>query len=186
MKETPLQASEKATPQHIYLQELKIDPLSLKDKYVLDIGSDKNDFVHWLKRADITNHAWGIDIDQEEASPDVFADSQALPFANNSFDVITAVHSVPTFLINHTNDQETFDIIKKSISEMLRITKENADIYINPIILSTSQEARQSAPAAYEKIQHELKDMPNITITITNKEMGALGATCTWHIQKRT
>src|SRR3989338_7774674 len=86
-----------------YLRYLRIEPKELQCKDVLDIGSGDNAFKRGVQKLVQTGHFIGLDDFQGELDPrtrDVVGNALALPFKDESFDMVVAKNSVPVMFMN--------------------------------------------------------------------------------------
>lgn len=123
-----------------YCARFGFEPEDLRDKIILDVGSGRKEtfskqaaeygaivysispsLKKWVARKFVK----GLILpDKKWQRKSVAAKAQNIPFADESFDIVTALWSVPVYNV--------FSDMHQSIKEMLRVLKPDGKLYISP------------------------------------------------------
>lgn len=163
-----------------YVQEnlLNLD-LSLEDlagKKTLDIGAGGAEFARWANR----NGADVISLDDEMFASDkrrlsaipapfVLGDARALPFADDSFDLVVSHASMPNVIGSSMREkeeerlEEIVDSMVTALSEAVRVVRHDGEIRLAPVVGPELNSSRQTIQArAVRKSLDILKETPGI------------------------
>lgn len=108
-----------------YMESLDLHPEDF-DKKILDVGSGSAKFARWAKDHRVSNTIYSLEPFKEltEKSKSVMAKADAIPFKDNTFDLVISVGAIPQIFVGYEYDANRKDQIKRSLSEMLRVGKE--------------------------------------------------------------
>lgn len=88
-------------------------------KSLLDVGSGRGEFIHFLRHELGNTHAFGVEKNATKISPQeegmVIADGFRLPFTDESFELVLAKNYLPMFVGDEDEMQE-------ALQELLRVT----------------------------------------------------------------
>ena len=111
-----------------YQDDFSISEKELGEAVLLDVGTGTGEFVHYLKKILGNDHVYGVDFNISTPSPDhpylAHGDIQALPYADNLFDITLSrnvLHGIFFFIFTGASTE-------KALSELLRITKNGGQI----------------------------------------------------------
>ncbi len=143
-----------------YLEGLNMTKADYQDKYILDAGSGLGDFKRALKgmgvKAEVVNlddaKTWGI------YNTDVVGKVEALPFADNSFDVAVLNYVFP-FVIDETIDPS---YAANQLRELIRVTKKGGIIRYRPLRMFDPQVREGSQRVMIEVTKRALEALAEI------------------------
>jgi len=110
---------------------LKYFPLTEEDlqKSILDVGTGTGHFITYIRDVLNNKKAFGIEIDSNKLDGTkegfIVGDGIHLPFADGSFEIVTAKNYLSMFLC------EKPEIIEMAISELIRVTRPGGKILTN-------------------------------------------------------
>ena len=124
-----------------YFDNLKLKPedftdKDFKDKEILDIGSGSAQFAKWAKEHKLNANIYSLDPKAEFSHQEkvVKAKSEALPFKDESFDLILSYASIPQVFSGKEYQKNGHDLIIRSIEEMLRVLRPEGEVRFGPVI----------------------------------------------------
>ena len=114
-----------------YIEDLKLTPEDFNKK-ILDIGSGEGEFAAWAKEHGVSDNIYSLDSFHSpgNSKKGVRGDAEKLPFKDESFDMVISHGSMP-MLLHEKKDPKM--ALRNTISEMLRVVKENGEIRLAPI-----------------------------------------------------
>jgi ubiquinone/menaquinone biosynthesis C-methylase UbiE len=145
----------KAFDDYVSVFELSTEDLS---KSILDVGAGKGYFVEYLRNVLGNNQSFGVELNSkilENRSGAVLqGDAFNLPFADDSFDIVTSKDFLPMFI-------DDLGKMKKLVDELLRVSRVGGKV-LAVITTKTAEETQAQ----------ELKELSTdeIDLTVGTKE----------------
>ncbi len=164
------------------MEDLDLTPEDLRKK-ILDVGSGSSDFARYAREHNLGSEIYGIDetnwetldgkikIDKKHFA---IAKAEAIPFDDNSFDLVVAHASVPGAYA-HTVDrrfkkppwQQIGDKVIENLLEMLRVTKPGGEIRFSHERRAPGSpwdEDKESLDMSLKAVLEDLKSEDHVTV----------------------
>ena len=139
-EQPPTIEEEKESTFRKYMENLKLAPEDLK-KNILDVGSGEGDFAAWTKEHGVSKNIYSLEPwSRYGRSPEKMTRGEAekLPFKDESFDMVISHGSMPILLYEKEDPKKA---LHDTVSEMLRVVKQNGEIRLAPVANWKTMEA---------------------------------------------
>lgn len=158
-----------------YLKDLDITEKDLVGKRVLDIGAGDGEFARWANHhgSDVTSIGLGLGEEQTRALTQyVVADAVALPFADNTFDVVVSLHAVPNVVaVVGGGPIPRNEIVKRdherrmsAVREAIRVLKPGGEIRFAPVVRNERNARGPDRNVSMETMIAELKSDDSLEV----------------------
>lgn len=140
-----------------YMEDLKLSPEDF-DKKILDVGSGGSQFAKWAKEHHVSSQIFSLEPKQEprEKTKSVQGKAEAVPFQNESFDLVISNASIPNVFLG--GDPETVkEGIRDSLLELMRVTKPGGEIRLGRVLKGEVYESQKRLTADLENTLEELQ-----------------------------
>jgi len=147
-----------------YMEDLKLRPEDFEKK-ILDVGSGANKFAKWAKEHNVSSQIYSLEPlrKSREVSKNVKGWAAAMPFQNESFDLVVSNGAIPNTLL--AGDAECLkERVKESLYEMLRVTKRGGEIRLGRVIKGDKDSPRGQLTPAIEETLEEMRSKHYVEI----------------------
>lgn len=143
---------------HDYMKDFSLDEEDLR-KPLLDVGAGSGNFIKYVRNKFGNSNAYGVEKEKFRLGDDsdgmIVADGFDLPFADNTFEIVTSRNFIPMFV---SDIEES----KAIINELIRVTKKGGKIIGNistpKIETDESREEIYRGVSSYDKFFKERHD----------------------------
>lgn len=124
-----------------YVESLELTPDDF-EKQILDIGSNTAQFAKYAKEHRISKEIYSIDIRPAslEREKSVVGSAEALPFQNESFDLVVSLSAIPNIYIGAEFSGRREQVIQQAIEEMIRVVRKGGEIRLGNIRIEKDRE----------------------------------------------
>lgn len=138
-----------------YLDSLKLSDEDLK-KTILDVGSHESTFADWAKRHNVSKNIFSLDpwFISRERTKAVQGMSEAIPFKDESFDIVVSNCAIPNIFLE---DEDVEEKTRLSLFEMFRVTKPGGEIRLGNVGKGELYLAEKERTMALNKVLKELE-----------------------------
>ncbi|MDO8601266.1 MAG: class I SAM-dependent methyltransferase [bacterium] len=136
-----------------YMEDLRFAPDDF-DKKILDVGAGSAKFAKWAKEHGVSKEIYSLDPVKEnlaEKEKSVVAISEALPFKDESFDLIISNAAIPNMHIG--NDLETVrGKVFNSLNEMVRVVKSGGEIRLGRVLIGKKYSPQRNLSSSIQEV----------------------------------
>ena len=120
-----------------YMEDLRLTPEDFNKK-LLDVGAGAAQFAKWAKEHGVSQEIYSLEprggyISEKEKS--VAARAEAIPFADESFDLVVSNAAIPNMYIGEWSTGMIKGKIKNSLQEMVRVLKPGGEIRLARVLI---------------------------------------------------
>lgn len=152
-----------------YLSDLNLSPDDLEKK-MLDVGSGYAQFAKWAKDHSISEKIFSLDSKGRfiETSKSVIANAKAIPFADNSFELVISNSSMPQVLLNKDATQMQVDV-HRVFEELLRVSVQTGEIRLGNVILGGKEDVRVQMTSIVQQELERIKREYDAEVEVIRK-----------------
>lgn len=140
-----------------YVEDLRLSPADFGKK-ILDIGAGSAQFAKWAREHGVNSQIYSID---QEAYTDekntVTGKAEALPFADESFELVISDAAVPHGYIGEGIPEEIEKKVLLSLKEAIRVLKRGGEIRFARVLMGELYENQKILTESILKALNELK-----------------------------
>lgn len=157
-----------------YMENLDLSPGDF-DKTILDVGSGSGQFAKWAKEHHVSDQIYSLEPFQEgkEKSKLVRGNAEAIPFQDESFDLVLSSSAIPQIFSGLQYEGEREDKIRESLSELIRVAKKGGEIRIGPMA-EYKEDWQREFKVALSRVLDELKK--RYRLAVEEKSLGEHGS----------
>lgn len=143
-----------------YMEDLRFTPEDF-DKKILDVGSGASQFAKWAKEHGVSKEIYSLEprkkyiLDKQRG---VAARAEAMPFANESFDLIVSVAAIPNVYINAGDAEAVKEAVVHSLYEMIRVLKFGGEIRLARVLIGRKYESQRILAQNLDETLQELQE----------------------------
>ncbi len=109
-----------------YQNDFNFSSTSLECESFLDVGAGNGEFVSYLQKEKLNEHAYALDTECPSLLPFCIEGSiESLPYANNLFDNTVARNVIHAIMLQDNDGNKT----TRALQELVRVTKHGGKIY---------------------------------------------------------
>jgi SAM-dependent methyltransferase len=143
-----------------YMEDLRILPSDF-DKKILDVGAGSAQFAKWAKEHGVSDKIFSLDpmpkyLEEKEKS--VAARAEAMPFGDNSFDIVVSNCAIPNMYAALDSNETIKQKTEKGFREMLRVLKPGGEIRLAGVLFGERYDARRILSRSIEEILSGLEN----------------------------
>lgn len=137
-----------------YIEALNLSPEDFEKK-ILDVGAGSAQFAKWAKDHGVSDKIFSLEpMEQmQETERAVRGKVEAVPFKNESFDLVVSKAAFPNISIGASLDE-----VKKGFLELLRVTKPGGEIRLGPVLKGELYDTQKDHNKAVEGAIQILKE----------------------------
>ncbi len=145
-----------------YLEDLQLSKEDLSKK-ILDVGGGSAQFAKWAKENNVNSNIFSLDpvANMQERTKGVQGQAEAIPFQDNSFDLVVSDCAIPNVFLEEKDVKEK---VRASLFEMVRVTKPGGEIRLGRVLRGDTYQSQRDLTSVINKTLKELKKIPGIEI----------------------
>lgn len=149
-----------------YMEDLRLTPEDF-DKKIIDIGAGSTKFAKWAKEHGVSRNIYSLEPQVEsilEKNKSVAALAEAIPFENESFDLVVSTAAIPNIYVGAGSTEIIKAKVINSLSEMVRIAKPGGEVRLSRVLVWQEYQTGHVLPQDIEAALDGLKEKYDVEI----------------------
>ncbi|MDP3986347.1 MAG: class I SAM-dependent methyltransferase [Candidatus Veblenbacteria bacterium] len=149
-----------------YIEDLRLTPEDF-DKKILDVGAGAAQFAKWAKEHGVSGEIYNLEPQKEyilEKNKSVVARAEAIPFEDESFDLVVSNAAIPNIYISEVNADTVKEKVMNSLYEMVRVIRPGGEVRLSRVLMDKGYESKQILPKSIGEALENLKTKGNVQI----------------------
>ncbi|MFA6215511.1 MAG: methyltransferase domain-containing protein [Patescibacteria group bacterium] len=148
-----------------YIEDLRLEPDDFGKK-ILDVGAGAAQFAKWAKEHRVSTEIYSLEPRKENLTgkdKSVVAQAEAIPFADESFDLVVSNAAIPNVYTGEGNGDTAKEKVMNSLAEMVRVIRPGGEIRLARVLRRKESKLQRPSQSVDEALEN-LKAGGNIQI----------------------